>query len=34
MRKGILVPVNNDVQAQQRASACAPATALRDLECK
>ena len=33
MRKGILVPVNNDVvQAQQRASACAPATALRDLE--
>ena len=33
MRKGILVPVNNDVElAQQRASACAPATALRDLE--
>jgi hypothetical protein len=33
MRKGILVPVNNDIeQAQQRASACAPATALRDLE--
>ena len=33
MRKGIMVPVNNDVVAAQlRASACAPATALRDLE--
>ena len=33
MRKGIMVPVNNDVvQEQLRSSACSPATALRDLE--